>query len=71
MTKREIRHRAKLAIGQLLFNSNWGALFDATGLPEEARQTFIDEVYDIGWRLQRLAEAQARPALPPIPSEAA
>ena len=59
MTKREIKRRALLAVGQLLFNSEWARLFDATDLPEDARCVFIDEVHDIGWSLQERAKARA------------
>lgn len=65
MTKREIKRRARLAVGQILFNSHWAGLFDATGLPEEVREAFLSEVYDIGWRLQQEAIKRA-----PLPSPA-
>ena len=56
MTKREAKRQAMLRAGQLLFNSDWPEMFDACGLPEEHRTIFIQEVQDIGWRLQEQAK---------------
>ncbi|MDN8617807.1 hypothetical protein [Variovorax ginsengisoli] len=68
MKKREIKRQAQLRAGQLLFNSDWAGLFDAAGLPEEARHEFIEAVHDIGWSLQEKAKARAPKAAPALHS---
>lgn len=67
MLKREVKRQAMLCTGHLLFNSDWALLFDASGVPEERRATFIEEVQEIGWRLQKQAERRTPMTSPLTP----